>query len=183
MNLKLKYFFLFSGCWFLIHSIYITIDGLNDKNKTADIAIVFGNKINKNGSPSDRLKARLNQCIKIYKERRVKRILVSGGLGIEGFWEGEKMKKYLIENEIPSEFIIVDNYGNDTEKTVETSVRIIDSLHYNKAISVSQFYHQTRIKKLFKENSFYNIESSSPKYFEMRDFYSVFREFFAYYLE
>jgi len=169
--------------WFLLHSIFITIDGLDEKNKNADVAIVLGNKIEENGQPSDRLKARLDQSIELYSENRIKKIIVSGGFGKEGFWEGDQMKKYLVENQIPAEKIIVDNYGNDTEKTVKNSIRIMDSLHLRSAITVSQYFHQTRTKKLFKKNGFQNIESSSPPYFEIRDFYAIFREFFAYYKE
>ena len=167
--------------WFLIHSIYITIDGLNDKHKNADVAIVLGNKVNEDGTLSERLKARLDKSIELYNQKRVKSIIVSDGLGKEGFWEGKKMQEYLIENKIPTEKISVDNYGNDTEKTVENSIRIMDSLHYKSAISVSQYFHQTRTKKLFRNKGFENIESASPDYFELRDFYSIFREFVAYY--
>jgi len=169
--------------WFLIHSIYITIDGLNDKKTNVDVAIVLGNKVNEDGTLSERLKARLDKGIELFNQKRIKSIIVSGGLGKEGFWEGKKMKEYLIENKIPTEKILVDNFGNDTEKTVENSIRMMDSLNFKSAISVSQYFHQTRTKKLFRKNGFENIESASPNYFELRDFYSIFREFVAYYKE
>lgn len=104
-------------------------------------------------------------------------------LGKEGFWEANEMKKYLVAQNIPSEKILVDNYGDDTEKTVKNSIRIVDSLGYKSAISVSQYFHQTRTKALFKKDGFKNIESVSPDYFELRDLYSLFREFVAYYKE
>jgi len=166
---------------FLAHSIYITIDGLTDKQTGADVAIVLGNKVNEDGTLSERLKARLDKCIELFNQNRVKSVIVSGGFGKEGFWEGKKMQEYLVENRIPPEKILVDNYGNDTEKTVENSIRIMDSLNFKSAISVSQFFHQTRTKKLFRIKGFDNIESASPDYFEWRDFYSIFREFVAYY--
>lgn len=169
--------------WFSSHTLYVIIDGLKDKNQVADVAIVLGNKINADGIPSERLKQRLDHSIKLYNQKRINTIIVSGGFGKEGFWEGDIMKEYLINHNVPEEIIIVDNYGNDTEKTVENSIIIMDSLHYNSAISVSQYFHQTRIKKLFKKNGFMNIESSSPKYFECRDSYSMLREFIAYYKE
>ncbi len=169
--------------WFVVHSIYITFDGLNDEMKTADVAIVLGNKVNENGTPSERLKARLDKSIVLYSQERVKYIIVSGGLGKEGFWEGDEMKKYLVKHQIPTQKIIVDNYGNDTELTVKNSIKIIDSLKLKSAISVSQYFHQTRTKKLFIKNGFENISSSSPLYFEWRDFYSLFREFVAFYRE
>lgn len=178
---KITFFLL--GIWFLAHSIYTIIDGLNDKNTKADVAIVLGNKVNEDGTLSERLKARLDKSIEIYKNGRVKKIIVSGGLGKEGFWEANEMKKYLIENQVSNQNIIVDNFGNDTEKTVENSIIIMDSLHYNSAICVSQYFHQTRTKMLFRKKGFQNIESASPNYFEWRDFYSIFREFFAYYKE
>ena len=63
------------------------------------------------------------------------------------------------------------------------SIKILDTLHYKTAISVSQYFHQTRTKMLFRKQGFQNIESASPNYFEWRDFYAIFREFFAYYKE
>mgnify|MGYP001251410713 CR=1 FL=1 len=63
------------------------------------------------------------------------------------------------------------------------SIKILDTLHYKTAISVSQYFHQTRTKMFFRKQGFHNIESASPNYFECRDFYAIFREFFAYYKE
>ena len=178
-----KSIFVILMVWFLAHSIYITIDGLNDKKTNADVAIVLGNKVNEDGTLSERLKARLDKSLELFHQKRVGTIIVSGGLGKEGFWEGKKMKEYLIENKIPTEKILVDNFGNDTEQTVKNSIRMMDSLNLKSAISVSQYFHQTRTKKLFRKKGFENIESASPDYFELRDFYSIFREFVAYYKE
>lgn len=178
----LKSILIAAGLWFIIHSLYITYDGFTSPKQNADLAVVFGNKVNEDGTLSPRLQARLDKSIELYQKNQVKNILVSGGLGKEGYWEGTEMKKYLIKNKISANKILVDNFGNNTEKTVINTIKIADSLKYNRIISVSQFYHQTRIKKLFREHHFKNIESSSPSYLELRDFYSVFREFFAYYL-
>ena len=179
MKIFSKIAFSFLGIWFLAHSIFIIFDGLSDKNTKADVAIVLGNKVNEDGTLSDRLKARLDKSIELYKNGRVKKIIVSGGLGKEGFWEANEMKKYLIENQISSQNIIVDNFGNDTEKTVENSIKILDTLHYKTAISVLQYFHQTRTKMFFRKQGFQNIESVSPNYYEWRDFYAVFRELYT----
>jgi vancomycin permeability regulator SanA len=178
-----KYILLVLVAWFITHAIYITIDGLHDKGTKADVAIVLGNKVNEDGTLSNRLKARLDEGLQLYNQHRVQKIIVSGGLGKEGFWEGTKMQEYLVANKIPAANIIVDNKGNDTEKTVLNSIKIMHRLHYHSAISVSQYFHQTRIKMLFHKNGFRNIESASPRYFEVRDFYSIFREFIAFYVE
>ncbi len=178
-----KFLFRIFVVWYLIHSAYIVFDGLYDKKTKADSAIVLGNKINEDGTLSHRLKARLDKSIDLFTQNRVKTIIVSGGLGKEGFWEGNKMKEYLIQNKIPANKIVVDNSGNDTEQTVKNYIKIMDSLNFESAITVSQYFHQTRTKFLFRKEGCKNIESSSPVYFEMRDFYSVFREFVAFYKE
>lgn len=183
MKKFLKIIFIGFVAWFIVHSIFITVDGLTDKKQNADVAVVFGNKVNEDGTLSERLKQRLNKGIELYQHKRIKMIIVSGGLGKEGFFEGDKMKEYLVKNQIPAYKIIVDNEGNDTEQTVENSIKIMKDRNFQSAISVSQYFHQTRVKKLYKKSGWENIESASPKYFELRDFYSIFREFVAYYKE
>ncbi|RZK34987.1 MAG: YdcF family protein [Pedobacter sp.] len=109
-------------------------------------------------------------------------MLVSGGLGKEGFYEGDKMKAYLIEHKVPDSVIIVDNFGNNTLATVNNTMRLKDSLNFKSLIVVSQYFHLTRTKMLFRKRHFDNVSSVSPQYFEFRDIYSLLREFVAYYL-
>lgn len=183
LKMPLKYLTILFVLWFTAHIVYATIDGLTDNQTKADVAIVFGNKVNEDGTLSSRLQARLDQAILLYKNGRVPAIIVSGGLGKEGFWEGDKMQEYLIQQGIPENVIIVDNYGNDTELTVRNSIKIMQEKGWRSAISVSQFFHQTRCKMLFKKSGLTDIESSSPDFFTFRDGYSTAREFVGFYVE
>jgi vancomycin permeability regulator SanA len=168
--------------WLCGHLIYITIDGLTDKNKHADIAVILGNTVNEDGTLSKRLEKRMECGLNLYRSGRVKKIVVSGGLGKEGFYEGDKMKEYLIKNKVPDSVIIVDNFGNNTLATVNNTLKLKDSLHFQSLIVVSQYFHLTRTKMLFRKQNFKNVSSVSPQYFEMRDLYSLLREFVAYYI-
>lgn len=179
----LKFVVIFIISWFTIHTIYIIIDGLSDSGEKADIAIILGNKVNEDGTLSARLEKRLETGIELYKNYRVKKILVSGGLGKEGFYEADKMKEFLISNAIPDSVILVDNYGNNTRLTVENTLKFHQKYKFKSIIVVSQYFHVTRTKKLFKEKGFTDVESVSPKYFEWRDLYSILREFPAYYTQ
>jgi vancomycin permeability regulator SanA len=167
--------------WFLAHSAFITIDGMSDNGCSGDVAVVMGNKVNEDGSPSKRLKYRLTCGLNLYNMHRVKYIMVTGGLGKEGFYEGSKMRDFLLTNHVPDSAIIVDNMGDNTRKSVENFTKIAKRRRFQSAIVVSQFYHITRSKMLFKRYGFKNICGAAPQYFELRDFYSVFREFFAFY--
>lgn len=167
--------------WYFGHLFYITADGLSDEGKTADIAVILGSKVNEDGTLSERLEKRMQTGFELYKNNRVKKIIVSGGLGKEGFYEGDKMKEFLIKNKVPETDIIVDNQGNNTLATVENTLKLKDSLRFKSAIIVSQYFHVTRTKKFFSDRDFKNISSVSPRYFEVRDVYSTLREFVAYY--
>jgi vancomycin permeability regulator SanA len=169
--------------WFVIHSLYIVIDGISDQYKNADLAVILGSKVNEDGTLSTRLEKRLESGIDLYKNHRIKKILVSGGLGKEGFYEGDKMKEFLVSKGIPDSLIFVDNKGNNTRATVENALQLRSKLKFNSVIVISQYFHVTRTKKLFEDKGFENISSVSPNYFEWRDLYSILREFPAYYMQ
>lgn len=169
--------------WIFIHVLYTIIDGSIDRGEKADIAVVLGSKVNEDGTLSERLKKRLECGLNLYKSGRIKKIIVSGGLGKEGYYEGDKMKDFLLENGVASDLIIVDNIGNNTIATVNNTIKIKDSLKLESIIVVSQYFHLTRTKMLFRKKGFTNISSVSPNYFEFRDLYSLLREFVAYYVE
>lgn len=169
--------------WFIGHTLFITIDGLSDNKKSADAAVILGNKVNEDGTLSERLEKRLECGLNLYQNHRVKKIIVSGGLGKEGFYEGTKMKEFLLANKVPDSVIIVDNLGNNTRATVNNTIKLKDSLHFKSIIVVSQFYHVTRTKMLFKKQGFQNVSSVSPSYFEIKDLYSLIREFAGYYTQ
>lgn len=169
--------------WFLAHTIYIVTDGLSDNSEKADIAVILGSKVNEDRTLSQRLEKRLETGSELYKNHRVQRIIVSGGLGKEGFYEGDKMKEFLVKKGIPDSLIIVDNFGNNTRLSVINTLKLKDSLPFKSVIVVSQYFHVTRTKKLFKDQGFRDVSSASPRYFEWRDLYSIVREFPAYYTQ
>ncbi len=165
----------------LIHMNYSVIDGLYDNHSSADIAVILGNKVNKDGSLSERLTQRLQTGLALYQSGRVNKIIVSGGLGKEGFYEGDKMRFFLLKNNVPESDIITDNHGDNTLLTVKNTLKLQTELGFKSIIVVSQYYHVSRTKMLFKKNGFMAVSSASPYYFELRDLYSLFREFIAYY--
>ena len=185
MTIKRAYQIFFFGflTWPIGHIAYTIADGLNDTKKSADAAVILGSKVNPDGTLSPRLTQRLNCGLQLYLAGRVKQLIVSGGLGKEGFWEGDKMKAFLITNGVPDTAITVDNYGNNTIATVDNTLKLRDSLHYKSLIIVSQYFHLTRTKMLFRKQHFDAVSSVSPAYFEIRDIYSLAREFIAYYNE
>jgi vancomycin permeability regulator SanA len=167
--------------WMIIHIAAISIDGLTDDARKSDCILILGNKVNEDGTLSERLKARLDKGLELYKNGLAPEIMVSGGLGKEGFYEGTEMRNYLVKNGIKQEHVIIDNEGNTTLASAINYKKIADEHTFNSVIVVSQFYHISRTKKLLKKQDVTHIYAAHADYFELRDVYSLFREFFAYY--
>lgn len=178
-----KFAFVFFFLCFFLHSIFIVADGLGKNNKSADVAVILGTKVNEDGTLSPRLIKRLECGFDLFKNKRVKMVVVSGGLGIEGYYEGTMMKEFLLKKGLPDTCIRVDNKGDNTRATVRNTVLLMHELNFSSAIVVSQYFHVSRAKMLFRKQGIGNVSSLSPKYFEIRDFHSIIREFFAFYTQ
>jgi vancomycin permeability regulator SanA len=96
---------------FILSAALIVISGLSDDIHAADVAIVPGNKVENDGRPSERLRARLDKVIALYGQGLFPDVIVSGGTGSEGFDEAEVMKRYLVENGLPETHVYVDSGG------------------------------------------------------------------------
>ncbi len=182
MRKILKYSIILCLVWFFAHTAYIVYDGTKKPTIHADVAVILGNKVNEDGTLSVRLEKRLEAGLSLYEERFVDKIIVSGGLGKEGYYEGDKMREYLVSHGVPDSTIIVDNKGNNTETTVKNLVEIKKDDSFDSVIIVSQYFHITRTKQLFRQYGFDNLQSISPRYVEWRDLYAIVREFIAYYV-
>jgi vancomycin permeability regulator SanA len=176
---RLKYILYTFLLWFGVHQAFIITDGLTDENVKADVAVIYGNTVHEDGTLSKRLKARLDRGIELYNDSVVHLLFVSGGLGTEGYYEGDKMSQYLIQKGIPIESIVIDNNGNNTKLT---TLNFIEKFGKDKSvIVVSQYHHISRAKLAFKNYGIRNVYGAHCNFFELRDFYSCFREFFGYY--
>jgi vancomycin permeability regulator SanA len=177
----LKYAVILFLLWFAAHAAFITADGLTGDVKKSDAAVVFGSKVNEDGTLSERLQKRMECALDIYNSGKTEFIIVSGGLGKEGHYEGSAMKEFLAEKGVPEERIIVDDNGDNTLATVKNAIDIAGKYEIKSIIAVSQYFHITRAKMTFKKYGFKNVSGASPKYFEIMDIYSILREFGGYY--
>lgn len=89
------------------------------------------------------------------------------------------MKDYLISNGVIEGDIIVDNEGNNTHLT---AINFKEKLPNVKSVTVvSQYFHISRAKLSFRQFEIQNVYGAHANHYELRDIYSLFREFFGYY--
>lgn len=111
------------------------------------VAVVFGAGIRADGTPSKYLKDRLDAGIYLYKNQKVKRILLSGDNGHKAYDELQVMKDYCVKAGVPKKDLFVDYAGFDTYSTV---YRAKDLFKVDNAIMVTQAYHLKRALYLCK---------------------------------
>ncbi|WP_208590604.1 YdcF family protein [Gracilibacillus suaedae] len=169
--------------FFVIHTIVIIIDGLTDEDERSEVGVVLGNKVNEDGTPSPRLQARLDKAYNLYINNLLDTIIVSGGVGREGYDEAVVMKAYLIEKGVPETSVITDNNGYNTRMTAENSLEIVQQhdLSTDNITVITQFFHISRTKLAMKQQGFEEVYGGHAEYFEWRDIYSTIREFPAFY--
>lgn len=176
-----KRLFLYGVIWCLVHVAVISIDGFIDDDVTADYAIVLGNKVEMTARPSVRLQTRLDKALELYKEGKVKKVIVSGGLGYEGFEEADIMKIYLEKKRIPAKDVIADRNGYTTYLTAKSCSEMIGDPSKS-IIVVTHYYHIARTKLAFKRFGTQTVHGAHADLnMEWIEPYAIFREFVAFY--
>lgn len=168
--------------FFLGSALVIIGDGLTDDIHTCDVAIVPGNKIERDGRPSKRLQARLDKAIELFRQQSFCHIIVSGGVGVEGFDEAQVMRGYLLEHGIPESGITADSQGTTTFATAHNARVIMRNKGFTTAMVISQYFHITRLRLAVRKFGTDTVFSAHAHYWEWRDIYSIMRETIGYYV-
>lgn len=165
---------------FLIFSVVLVLDGLNDNINKADVGIVLGNAVHPNGQPSPRLKARLDKTVQLYHQGIFSNVIASGGIGVEGFDEALVMKQYLMTHGVPESHILADSSGRTTYLTAQYSAHMMKARHWKSALIISQYFHVPRTRLALKQFGILTVYSAHADFFESRDIYSTAREVIGY---
>jgi len=165
---------------FLLASAVLIARGMSDEIHEADVAVVLGNTVNPDGLPSRRLAARLDMAVELYQRGTFKNVIVSGGVGREGFDEAVVMKDYLTRRGVPQDKIIVDSLGVTTAATAKNAATIAKVHRWSSVLVVSQYFHIPRCRLAFSRAGFDRVYAAHAHYFELRDIYSIFREVMGY---
>lgn len=150
--------------------------GLTAKPVESELAVVLGNEVLSNGQPSERLAERVKCALALYKQKKVKRIMVSGGRSVHGFDEATVMKEYLMNTGVPAAAIIVDSEGVNTMATAHNAAAYMKKENIQSAVIVTQYFHIPRTMLAFHMAGIENYTADYPNYFEMRDVFSTLRE-------
>ncbi|MFD4501842.1 vancomycin high temperature exclusion protein [Streptomyces sp. NPDC058457] len=105
-----------------------------------DVAVVFGAGL-WDGEPSPYLANRLNAAATLYKEGRIKVVLVTGDNSRKDYDEPDAMRSYLTGHGVPARRIVSDYAGFDTW---DSCVRAKKIFGVDRAVLISQGFHIRR---------------------------------------
>jgi len=169
-----------SGLAVLLAILALVCDGLCDEIGRADVALVLGSKVEPDGVPSDRLRARLDRTLKLHRKGHFPTIVASGGIGREGYDEAAVMRDYLIRHGVPAHEVIADNQGRNTYESARNVRRIMADRRWQSVLVVSQYFHVPRSKLALRRFGVEEVYSAHARFVELRDLYSTVRELIAY---
>lgn len=123
----------------------------NKNSNKYDIAIIFGGP--------DMIPNRINEAINLYKENKLNKILVTGGIGYfnknRKVPEANIMYNYLLKENIPKKDILIENKSKNTIENILYSTSILNNIFQLKKINIlliSSDYHINRCRLLFLKN-------------------------------
>lgn len=142
-----------------------------EKIDTADYVIVPGCLVYKSGKPSYALEDRLNGALKLYQEKKVPKIILSGVAR-----ENEAGKIFLTDRGVSEKDILIDDGGLDTYSTI---YRCKEALKDKKFIVCTQQKYFKRTGYLISKLGMNGYCMGIDKHQYKKEIYERFRDFFA----
>ncbi|MBI9067894.1 MAG: YdcF family protein [Salinivirgaceae bacterium] len=95
---------------------------------------------------------RIWQAVKLYKEGRIRKILISGGAADffnEPVVESVILKDFLIKIGIPAKDIIAEQNSRNTYENAQFTANYLDTVNYSNLLLITSATHMRRSKKCF----------------------------------
>lgn len=140
--------------------------------RPADCIIVLGCRVY-GEKPGQILVARLNEGVRLYRQGFGHFIIVSGGRGRgENISEAEAMKRYLVDQGIEADKIIVEDKSVSTMTNLRYSQQKMSELNLKNAVIVSNDYHLQRAallsEKIGMDGSFAGVRPGNMNFGEVK---------------
>jgi len=140
-------------------------------NETYDVGIVLGGKIvnfdyQKNRAIFRGESDRILQAVNLYKQGKIKKILISGGPGhlfYRDQYEASFLKRFLVKIGLPEQDIWVDSVSDNTRENALNSKQVLNKMMPNgsRNILITSTLHMYRAKKCFDKAGIHCVEYST----------------------
>jgi vancomycin permeability regulator SanA len=160
------------------YALTVVLYGATSRPRPADVAIVFGSLV-RDGQPSLRLAARLEAGRKLYADRLVRVLFVSGATGKEGYDESAVMRSWLLAHGVPDSAVVRDSLGKNSHLTGVNAASFMKARGLKEALVVTQYFHIARATLACEQQGIDVTGAAIAPLVERRDAYSLARELVA----
>lgn len=157
-----------AACMYLAAMAAITVSGYSAVPRGADVMLVLGTTVYPDGTPCERLRARLNKAVELYNADFASKVIVSGGVGEEGVDEAVAMRAYLVGRGVAEADIVADSAGRDTYASAKFTANYLREHGLRRALVVSQFYHVPRAAHALRRFGVEDVSMAPANYFGWR---------------
>ncbi len=138
---------------FLTLATLVAIDqyGLVDRAQPADVIVVLGSRVQRDGRLSPSLSRRARWAAELYNRGLAPVIICSGGLGENPPTEAEAACSLIQSLGVPQSAIVLETQARSTEETSLYVAAIMRARGWDSAVVVSDGYHLARTAMLFSQ--------------------------------
>ena len=129
----------------------IVVQGQRDDARDSGAAVVLG-AAQWNGDPSPVLQARLDHALDLYHRGVVKRIILTGGVGLgDRFSEAAVGKQYLLDRQLSPEVLLLDERSTTTWENMQNAADLARANGIDTVLLVSDPFHMLRSLKMARD--------------------------------
>jgi len=164
MKLGLRKVIIFSVipviCFFVSDIVFISNTA---QLKRADLIVVLGNPVNKDGTIGITQKSRVEAGVDLYEKGLADKILFTGGAAVNRFVESDVMKQFALNRGVPSKDLLTETRSINTIQNAFYSNQIMQGKKVDSIILVTSAYHTLRARHIFKKYG-YHIQTKAVFY-------------------
>lgn len=116
-----------------------------------DCAIICGYPVCNDGSISSILQSRIDKGIELYRQGKIKYLIVTGGAVANEYCEAEKMKDYALKQSVDIHHIIVENQAKSTYHNMLYASELMKQYELNSCYIVTNSWHMIKAKYYAKK--------------------------------
>ena len=131
----------------------------------ADVIIVFGAALSKDGTPYKALTRRAAHGARSWKDGRAPAIICTGGVGPHvrvPRSEADGCREVLMREGVPSEAILLDETSRNTDENVRQARDIMARRGWRRAVLVTDSYHAWRASRIARRAGIEVVSSPVP---------------------
>lgn len=161
---------------FALTAGYIVFDGITDKDNPADCALVIAHADHGEGEPVAVLHATLDLAAKLYHDKKVPLIIVSGGAD-PGFADPTpEMAAYLQTRGVSAMDIVQDSTGIHTADSARSVSRLMHVRNLRSVLIVAPYYHVARTKLALQHEGIHEFSQVHSGTLVKEDAMAILRE-------